>query len=146
MSTQQVLAVAPRASVKGPLQPSGHSHLRGSDFKWAIAFLAPYATVFLGLRRVSVRVCAMDGEQALALCRSNGGSIVCTERGQYSGFRWCRGERKDILGLAVVRLLHAPAVVDQSFVGCLCFALGYCDGTSLHLVSLDASRGPRLGR
>src|SRR5437763_14435209 len=48
MSTQQVLAVAPRASVKGPLQPSGHSHLRGSDFKWAIAFLAPYATVFLG--------------------------------------------------------------------------------------------------
>jgi ABC-type sugar transport system permease subunit len=30
------------------LQPSGHSHLRGSDFKWAIAFLAPYATVFLG--------------------------------------------------------------------------------------------------
>ena len=106
----------------------------------------PLCDGVLGLRRVSVRVCAMDGEQALALCRSNGGSIVCTERGQYSGFRWCRGERKDILGLAVVRLLHAPAVVDQSFVGCLCFALGYCDGTSLHLVSLDASRGPRLGR
>src|SRR5437868_13637247 len=78
MSTQQVLAVAPRASVKGPLQPSGHSHLRGSDFKWAIAFLAPYATVFLGLRRVSVRVCAMDGEQALALCRSLGPGPRCS--------------------------------------------------------------------
>jgi len=45
-SMQQVLAAAPPVSVKGPRRPPGHRHLRGSDFKWAIAFVLPYAAVF----------------------------------------------------------------------------------------------------
>ena len=45
-SMQQVLAAAPPVSVKGPRRPPGHRHLRGSDFRWAIAFILPYAAVF----------------------------------------------------------------------------------------------------
>jgi len=45
-STQQVLAVAPSASGKGPRRPPGHRHLRSSDYRWAIAFVVPYAAVF----------------------------------------------------------------------------------------------------
>jgi multiple sugar transport system permease protein len=48
-SMQQVPAARPRASVKGPRRPSGHRHLRGSDFRWAIACAAPYAAVFFAL-------------------------------------------------------------------------------------------------
>ena len=46
-STQQVLATGPRISVKRPWRPPGHHRLRGSDFRWAIAFVLPYAAVFL---------------------------------------------------------------------------------------------------
>jgi hypothetical protein len=44
--TQRVLVAAAPASVKGSGQPPGRGHLRGSDFKWAIAFVVPYAAVF----------------------------------------------------------------------------------------------------
>ena len=47
-STQQVLAARPPLSVKGPWRPPRHPHLRGSDLRWAIAFVVPYAAVFLG--------------------------------------------------------------------------------------------------
>lgn len=45
-SMQQVLAARPRASTKGPRQPPGRRRLRGADFRWAIAFVAPYAAMF----------------------------------------------------------------------------------------------------
>jgi multiple sugar transport system permease protein len=45
-STQQVLASGPALSIKGSGRPSGHRSERGSDLKWAIAFVAPYAAVF----------------------------------------------------------------------------------------------------
>ncbi len=47
-STQQVLAAGPPLSVKAPWRPPRHRHLHGSDFIWAIAFVVPYAAVFLG--------------------------------------------------------------------------------------------------
>jgi len=46
-SAQQVLAAGPPVSVKGPWRPLGPRHLHGSDFTWAIAFVVPYAAVFL---------------------------------------------------------------------------------------------------
>ena len=45
-STQQVLTIEPLVSVKRPRRPPGHRHLRGSDRRWAIAFVLPYAAVF----------------------------------------------------------------------------------------------------
>ena len=45
-STQQVFAAGPLLSVKGLGRPPGRRHLRGSDFRWAIAFVVPYAAVF----------------------------------------------------------------------------------------------------
>ena len=35
------------AGMPPPQRPAWHRHLRGSDFKWAIAFVGPYAAVFL---------------------------------------------------------------------------------------------------
>src|SRR6516162_4893129 len=48
-STQQVLVGGPRVSVKGPRRPRVYRHLHGSDFKWAIAFIVPYAAIFFAL-------------------------------------------------------------------------------------------------
>jgi multiple sugar transport system permease protein len=44
--TGRLLATGPPLSVKAPWRPPGHRHLRGSDFRWALAFVAPYAAVF----------------------------------------------------------------------------------------------------
>jgi multiple sugar transport system permease protein len=46
-STQQVLSAGHLVSVKGPPRPGGHRRLHGSDFTWAIAFVVPYAAVFV---------------------------------------------------------------------------------------------------
>ena len=47
MSTEQLLAAAPPLPARGPGQRPGRDHLRRSDFRWAIAFVAPYAAVFV---------------------------------------------------------------------------------------------------
>jgi len=49
MSTEQLIAPAPSALVKGPWRPPSHRHLHGSDLRWALAFAAPYAAVFVAL-------------------------------------------------------------------------------------------------
>jgi multiple sugar transport system permease protein len=46
-SIEQVLATGPRTPVGGARRPPGHRRLRGSDLRWAIAFVIPYAAVFL---------------------------------------------------------------------------------------------------
>jgi multiple sugar transport system permease protein len=43
---QQVLAAGVPVLAKESGQPPGRRHLHGSDFRWAIAFVAPYAAVF----------------------------------------------------------------------------------------------------
>jgi multiple sugar transport system permease protein len=45
-SMQQVLAAGPAVSFRRPQRPPGHRQLRGSDFRWAIAFVLPYTAVF----------------------------------------------------------------------------------------------------
>jgi multiple sugar transport system permease protein len=45
-SMPQVLAAGPPFSVKGPRRRSPQHRLRGADWRWAIAFAAPYAAVF----------------------------------------------------------------------------------------------------
>jgi multiple sugar transport system permease protein len=47
--TGQLVATGPPVSVRGSWRPPGHRHLRGADFRWAIAFVLPYAAVFLAL-------------------------------------------------------------------------------------------------
>ena len=43
----QVLAVSPPVSAQGSSRPPGHRRLRSADFRWAIAFILPYAAVFV---------------------------------------------------------------------------------------------------
>jgi multiple sugar transport system permease protein len=45
--TQQVLAARPGA-LNRRWRPSWHRHVHGSEFAWAIAFVIPYAAVFVG--------------------------------------------------------------------------------------------------
>jgi len=45
--TPWAVAAGPLVSVKGPERPRGYGQLRGADFKWAIAFIVPYAAVFV---------------------------------------------------------------------------------------------------
>src|SRR5690349_21097494 len=46
MATQQLAAEA-SAAVGGPRQPSARGSLRGAELRWAIAFVLPYAAVFV---------------------------------------------------------------------------------------------------
>jgi multiple sugar transport system permease protein len=46
-STQPVLAPGPSLSVRRWWRPTASGHLRGSDFTWTVAFVVPYAAVFL---------------------------------------------------------------------------------------------------
>jgi len=43
---EQALAVGRTGTAKRPRRPAWHGRLHGSDFRWAIAFVAPYAAVF----------------------------------------------------------------------------------------------------
>src|SRR5262249_15492948 len=95
------------------------------------------------LRRLSLWLCAVDGEQALALRGPDCGSGLSGDRRQYLGVRGPRREFEDVPGFPAVWFLHAPALVDQALAGCLCFALGNRDGTGLCFVSLDAARRSR---
>ena len=45
--TQQVLAIGRPMAANRPRRPAWRGHLRGSEFTWAIAFVVPYAAVFL---------------------------------------------------------------------------------------------------
>src|SRR3984893_16907695 len=47
MSGAQQLTAAGLVGFHRPRRPPGRRHLRGSDFRWAIAFVVPYAAVFL---------------------------------------------------------------------------------------------------
>jgi multiple sugar transport system permease protein len=44
-AAQDALAVG-RPAASNQRKPPGHGTLRGSDFRWAIAFVAPYVAVF----------------------------------------------------------------------------------------------------
>jgi multiple sugar transport system permease protein len=46
MSLQQVLAAGPRLALGGPRPPGWGQQLRRPEFRWAVAFVAPYAAVF----------------------------------------------------------------------------------------------------
>src|SRR5215472_10069806 len=45
--TQQALVAGPSGSIQGLWRPRGYGQLRGADLRWAIAFVLPYAAVFL---------------------------------------------------------------------------------------------------
>jgi multiple sugar transport system permease protein len=46
-SAHRALGGGPRGSVKGPTRRRGPRHLHGSDLLWSIAFVVPYAAMFL---------------------------------------------------------------------------------------------------
>jgi len=47
VATEQVAAIAPGISAGGRGRPSRAGRLRRAEFRWALAFIAPYAAVFL---------------------------------------------------------------------------------------------------
>jgi multiple sugar transport system permease protein len=47
MSVDQLLAVGPPLPARGAGRPPRRGNLRRADFRWSIAFVAPYAAVFL---------------------------------------------------------------------------------------------------
>src|SRR5262249_3767563 len=97
-------------------------------------------------RRLSLWVCAVDGQRARALRRPRPGSALSSDRRQHIAV--CRGRREpeDVPGTGVVGLLSAAAAVDQSSARNLCLALGLGGGADLPFVSLDADRRARARR
>src|SRR5262249_19298480 len=49
MSTQPLTAAGPPLAMKEPRRPSQRGQLRAAEVKWGLAFVAPYAAVFLAL-------------------------------------------------------------------------------------------------
>src|ERR1700680_2422708 len=97
-------------------------------------------------RRLSRRLCIVDGERPLALRRSDRKLALPANARQYLALCRPRRECEDVSGLAAVRLLSAPTLVDQGIAGRLCVALGARGDPSLHLAPLDADRRAGFGR
>src|SRR5262249_12732814 len=76
------------------------------------------------VRRLCERLRAVDGQQAIALCRANHRSAVLAGGCQYAAFCRPRRERENVSGFATVWLFHAPPLVDQDLIGGLYFAVG----------------------
>lgn len=60
-STGQLLALGRRLSAKRPRRPAWHGHLHGSELTWAVAFLMPYAALFLAFAAYPVVWCLSLG-------------------------------------------------------------------------------------
>ena len=146
MSTDQLVAARPPILlVKRPWRPPERGHPRRSDFRWGIAFIAPYAAVLFAFIVYPFGYALWIAKQAVAVCRPDRRSALPADRGQYAALRRPRREREDVPGPAALRVLPAPPLVDQGFAGCLRFALADSGGRSLHLIPLDAATR-RFGR
>lgn len=60
---QETLAAGPSAAVEGRWQPPGRGRLRGSDLTLAIAFVAPYAVLFLAFAAYPIAYTLWMGSQ-----------------------------------------------------------------------------------
>src|SRR6516162_3177165 len=138
MSTDQLVAARPPVSVKRPWRSRERRHPRRSDISGGSPLSSP-TQQFFSPSRVSLRLRAVDGKQAVAVCRPDRRSALPADRGQYAALRRPRREREDVPGPAALRVLPAPPLVDQGFAGCLRFALANSGGTSLHFIPLDAA-------
>src|SRR5271169_4128378 len=96
--------------------------------------------------RLSVRLCAVDGRETLALCRAVRGPALSDDARQHRALRGVRCEFEDVFGAAAVRFLLAAPLVDQGLAGSLYLALADRDGAGLRLIPLDADRPARLAR
>ena len=97
------------------------------------------------LLRLSVWLCAVDGQQLLALRRPHCRPVLPADGCQYPAVRRPRRQHQDVLGVAPVRLLPASRLVDQTSFGNLCVALADRRSASLHLVPLDVAT-TRIGK
>ena len=145
-STQQVLAAGPRAIGQRAAAVARTPPPARLGFDLGDRLCRSLCGGVLRIRRIPDRLRAVDGQQAIALRRADRRSALPADGGQYPALCRPRREREDVPGLAAVRLLHAPALVDQSLAGSLYFALGAGGDPGLHLVPLDADRRAGLGR
>src|SRR5262249_18145825 len=88
---------------------------------------------------VSLRLCAVDGVQLVALRRSHRGSVLPASRGQHLAVRRPRCEFEDVLGLAAIRLFPAPVLVDQGPVSRLYFTVADSGSAGRYLFPLVAT-------
>src|SRR6516162_600229 len=128
--------IGPRIAVAARIRPTAWRGCQMGDRLCPALCGGVFCLCCLSLRR-----CAVDGGQALALRRVDRGSVLLAGGRQYPAVRRSRREPQDVLGLAGVRLLHTPALVDQGPPCRLYFALVARCGASLRLVSLDAAGG-----
>src|SRR3974377_440277 len=90
------------------------------------------------LRPLPPRLWDLDGQGTVAVCAALLRPALHSDGDQYLALRRSRRERNNVPGLAAVRLLHAPAPVDQGAPGHLHSALGATGGSCLYLLPLDA--------
>src|SRR5262249_22690702 len=100
----------------------------------------------LGFRRLSDRLWAVDGKRAEAVCAADLRPALCQHGDQYRALRRPRRERADVPCAAAVRLLHAPAAVDQGAADRFHPALGAAGSADVPVFPLDADRRARAGR
>ena len=112
---------------------------QGSDINWALAFLVPYAAVFLLFVVYPVGYGLWLGHRPAsyqALFRSD----LSAHRCQHADLPGDRGEPASVRRAAAVRLLHAPQLASAIAAAGLHAALGGAGNSDLHRHPLDAER------
>lgn len=137
-SMQQVLAAGPPASVKGPRRPPGHRRLRGSDFRWAIAFVLPYAAVFFVFVVYPFGYALWMASNPSLYADLISDPLYLPAVVNTLLFVGLGVNVKMFLALLLSGFFLRPRWWVRALLP-ICFALGDRGGTSLRLVSLDAA-------
>ena len=116
---------------------------QGSDINWALAFLVPYAAVFLLFVVYPGRLRAVAGPPPGQLSGVVRRSDLPAHRRQYADLSGDRREPASVRRVDAVRLLHAPQLARALAAAGLHAALGGSRDPDLHRDPLDAER--RMG-
>ena len=145
MSSMQALAGETPVPVN-QRRPPWRGRRHGSEFRWAIAFVLPYAAVFFAFVVYPFGYALWMASKPSLYAELFADPLYLPTVVNTAAVRRPRREREDVPGVVAVRFLPAPPLVDQGFAGRLYPALADRGGTSLRLVPLDADRPARLGR
>ena len=139
-STQQVLSAGPPRSVKGPWRPPGHRHLHGSDFTWAIAFVVPYAAVFLAFAVYPMGYALWMASDPSLYAELIDDPIYLPTVVNTLLFVGLGVNLKMFLALLLSGFFMRRRWWIKALLVIYCCAVGAAGGSGLHLVPLDADR------
>ena len=141
-SAEQVLDPGPALAATGPRRPLGHRRLHGSDFTWSLAFVVPYAAVFLAFVVYPIGYGLWMGSNPALYADLLADPRYITTAVNTVLFVGIAVNAQMALSLLLSGFFMRRAAMDQDPADDLHPAVDAAGGARLPLVSLDAGRRP----